>query len=314
MVDGAPALLQAWVFFRNEAAEFVEFDSGSQRAARLGALSAALVEDFQTIVITLDEHDDAQVIFGNVNGNGEPLAAMDLVRNDVFHRANRSGENVESLMDRRWATFEESFWKEPATRGRIRKQRMDFFLSDTLAAETGRELILTELYARYKSFVHDRHFPSVDAELELLLRHAPTYRTLAEPLGTSALAELGRELSAFDVSTTYPLIFVIEASDMPDHDKAAFYRLIISYVVRRLLCGLTAKNYKNTFVRIASQLRRDGVSLEHGVKAFAAMDGPTVEFPSDSDLREAIHARTVRKHEEASSTSHPRQTRVRLTR
>ncbi len=291
VVDGARALLQAWGFFRSEAADFVELEGATQRAQRLAALSSALVEDFQTIVITLDEHDDAQVIFETLNSNGEPLAAMDLVRNDVFHRAVRGGEDVELLMKRRWATFEEGFWKEPATRGRIRKQRMDFFLSDTLAAETGRELILTELYARYKNFVSDHRFPSVDAELDVLLRHAPTYRTLADPVGTSALSELGRELSAFDVSTAYPLVFVIEASDASDYDKATLYSLIISYVVRRLLCGLTAKNYNNTFVRIASQLRRDGVSLEHGVKAFAALDGPTVEFPGDADLRDAILTR-----------------------
>jgi uncharacterized protein with ParB-like and HNH nuclease domain len=72
-------------------------------AARLNALSAALLEDFQVIAITLDEHDDAQVIFETLNAGGKPLAAMDLVRNDVFHRARRrerrntDGESLESV-------------------------------------------------------------------------------------------------------------------------------------------------------------------------------------------------------------------------
>lgn len=152
--------------------------NGETRAARLNALSAALLDNFQVIVITLDEHDDAQVIFETLNAGGEPLAAMDLVRNDVFHRATRAGENVELLMESRWRAFEEPFWKELGVRGRIRKPRIDFFLSDTLAAETGREILLTELYARYKSFVVERKFASVDSELETLLRHVPTYRKL----------------------------------------------------------------------------------------------------------------------------------------
>jgi len=261
------------------------------RAARLNALSAALLESFQVIVITLDERDDAQVIFETLNAGGEPLAAMDLVRNDVFHRAVRAGENVEVLMENRWRTFEEPFWKVLGVRGRIKKPRIDFFLSDTLAAETGREILLTELYARYKSFVVERKFVSVDSELETLLRHAPTYRKLVEPTGESALAEVGRELGFFDVTTAYPLIFVIQASDAPEEEKSALYQLIVSYVVRRMLCGLTAKNYNKTFLRLADQLRMEGVSIAHGTAAFAALDGDTVRFPKDAEFRGAISTR-----------------------
>ena len=88
-LDSAELLLRAWSFLRTEAEEFISADDEDTRAARLNALSAALLEDFQVIVITLDEHDDAQVIFETLNAGGEPLAAMDLVRNDVFHRAVR---------------------------------------------------------------------------------------------------------------------------------------------------------------------------------------------------------------------------------
>ena len=265
--------------------------NGETRAARLNALSAALLDNFQVIVITLDEHDDAQVIFETLNAGGEPLAAMDLVRNDVFHRATRAGENVELLMESRWRAFEEPFWKELGVRGRIRKPRIDFFLSDTLAAETGREILLTELYARYKSFVVERKFASVDSELETLLRHVPTYRKLVEPTGQSALAEVGRELAVFNVTTAYPLVFVIQASNAPEEEKAALYQLIVSYVVRRMICGLTAKNYNNVFLRLGGQLRTEGVSLATGANAFAALEADTVRFPKNAEFRDAISSR-----------------------
>jgi Protein of unknown function (DUF1524) len=165
------------------------------------------------------------------------------------------------------------------------------WLSDTLAAETGREIILTELYARYKSFVGERRFASVDSERETLLRHAPTYHKLVEPAGQTALAEVGRELAVFDVTTAYPLVFVIQASNAPEEEKAALYRLIVSYVVRRMLCGLTAKNYNNVFLRLGGQLRTDGVSLATGASAFAAIDGDTVRFPTKVEFRDAISTR-----------------------
>lgn len=286
--EDAPLPLRAWVFMRAEAEAFIISVGNEKREERLGALSAALLEDVRVIVITLDERYDAQVIFETLNSGGEPLAAMDLVRNDVFHRAARSGEDVDLLMERRWSAFEEPFWKETATRGRIKKPRIDFFLSDTLAAEAGREILLTELYARYKSFIAERKFASSDAELETLLRHAPTYRMLVEPAGDGALAKLARQLSVFDVTTAYPLIFVIEASDAPQPEKGILYDLIRSYVVRRTLCNLTAKNYNNVFLRIASQLQTNGVAFASFMNTFAASDGDAVRFPDDTELRKHI--------------------------
>lgn len=128
VIESADLLLRAWGFLRTEAEAFICTADEEKRPARLSALSAALLEDFRVIVITLDEHDDAQVIFETLNAGGEPLAAMDLVRNDVFHRAVRAGENVEVLMESRWKAFEEPFWKELGIRGRIKKPRIDFFL------------------------------------------------------------------------------------------------------------------------------------------------------------------------------------------
>jgi len=44
------------------------------------------------VVITLGESDDAQVIFETLNSKGEPLLAMDLVRNNIFYRVLSSRE------------------------------------------------------------------------------------------------------------------------------------------------------------------------------------------------------------------------------
>ena len=289
--EEAPLPLGAWYFLRWEAETFINSAGPDKREERLNALSTSLLEDVHVIVITLDERDDAQVIFETLNAGGEPLAAMDLVRNDVFHRATRAGEDVELLMERRWKAFEEPFWKEPGTRGRIKKPRIDFFLSDTLAAETGKEILLTELYARYKSFVTNRKFPTVDAELETLLRHAPTYRTLVEPTSASSLAGLARSLSVFDVTTAFPLVFVIETSAASECEKSALYDLIVSYVVRRLLCGLTAKNYNNVFLRIASQMRTLGASCGAFMGSFSDTDGDAVRFPNDAEFQKQIRVR-----------------------
>ena len=216
---------------------------------------------------------------------------MDLVRNDVFHRAIRLEEDLDALMESRWKVFEAPLWKQETTQGRIKKPRIDFFLAHTLTAETGKEVLLGELYARYKTFVKERKFESVGAELDALVAHAPTYRALVAPEGSGPLADLARQLDVFDVSTAYPLVFVIAASDADDEEKAALYRLVSSYVVRRALCGLTPKAFNNTFVRLAAHLRVEGVSRAAFAAFFKDSTGETIRFPSDEELLASVLGR-----------------------
>lgn len=291
--NDAPLTLRAWWFFREGALEFIEQagPEGEKRVERLQALSASLLEDFRVIVITLDQNDDAQVIFETLNSRGKPLAAMDLVRNDIFHRAAKTGETVEQLLDGKWSVFEDQFWKEEHRQGRLKKQRMDFFLAHTLSAERGGEIAMTELYAEYKKFVKDRSFPSVASELAMLTRYAPTYRALAEPAGNAPLARLAKRLEIFEVSSAYPAVFVIQVSDAEPEEKARLYDLIASFAIRRALCGLSTNNYTRIFNRLATMLRGDGVTVATLLRALAEQTGDSFRFPRDDELSSAIGSR-----------------------
>lgn len=287
----APKPLAAWWHIRNRAIEFIDEEGGDPRQ-RLRALLEAMLQDLHLIVITLAETDDAQVIFETLNFGGEPLAAMDLVRNDVFHRAVKNGEDIEDLMDTGWAMFETPFWKQKGTQGRITKPRMDFFLAHSLAAETGKETLLNELYAAYKRYAATRNYPSVDAELQTLRKHAPTYQALVTP-GSGPLARLAKALEVFDMSTAYPLVLALNAATADPDARADIYQLIESYVVRRALCGLTPKNYNSIFLRLATVARDSNGSPEALRAAFGEYSGSSNIFPSDADLRQAIATRAA---------------------
>lgn len=289
----APLPLQAYWFFWDKAAAFVTQDNKDKAPAeverRLRALSTVLFEDFRLIVITLAKDDDAQVIFQTLNSGGKPLAAMDLVRNDVFHRAARADEDEEALMAQYWEVFETQFWKAQQSQGRITKPRIDFYLAHTLAAEQGKLISLGELYAEYKTFVAARKFADASEELRVLTRYVPTYKVLAEPEGSSSLARLARRLSVFDLSTAFPAVLVIDTADADAAVKDRLYDLIVGYVVRRALCHLTPKNYNNIFVEVASALKKHGVSEEILRDYFETKkDADAGRFPTDAELKNAI--------------------------
>ncbi len=305
--DGARKPLAAYHFFLREAEEFLRdgvegpLDETTRPIVerRLLAMSTILYEDFRLIVITLAQDDDAQVIFETLNSGGAPLAAMDLVRNDVFHRALRQGASEDDIVDQ-WSIFEDPFWKTESTQGRIKKPRMDFFLAHVLSAETGNVPLLSELFAEYKHFVASRGFRTPQEELAVLTKYVPIYRDLVDPPADGEIARLARRLVVFDVSTAYPLIMSIAVSDAPDEVKDRLYLLTASYVIRRALCGLTPKSYNRTFVELALWLKTTEISEECFRAFFRDHSAETYRFPSDDDLRAAVTGRPaygwIQKH------------------
>lgn len=168
---------------------------------------------------------------------------MDLVRNNIFHRAAAQGESVEQLFQTKWRLFDRNgpFWKADSPRAKPKRPRIDHFLSHALTAQTGEETSLRELYAEYRAFTRPKgkpRFPTVEAELDALVSFAPVYRELEEATGDSDLAWIGRKLHLWEVSTEYPLTFRIAVSDAERSEKRRLYTLIYSYLVRRALCGL----------------------------------------------------------------------------
>ena len=262
---------------------------------RLDALLNALLNRLKLVVITLGESDDAQVIFETLNSKGEPLLAMDLVRNNIFHRAERQEAKVETLYEKLWKSFEDAWWRAPAPNARPRRPRLDHFLAHTLVAETGQKISIRELYAEYRDFTMPKgrpRFENVTDELELLERYAPIYRTL-EGLDACdpSLRWLGRKLATWQVSTVYPVAMQIGQEDAPIEEKVQLAKLIYSYLVRRTLCHLTMKNLNQVFQSIAADFLEHGLSVNTFKNYFLKRrDNISIFFPTDHQVRHSILA------------------------
>ena len=277
--------------------EDLDTEKQHDTADRLRALADALLLHLKLVIITLEEGDDAQVIFETLNSRGEPLLAMDLVRNNIFHRAEAQGESAERLFHTKWSVFDGQFWKEPPARAKPQKPRIDFFLSHALTAQTGAETSLRELYAEYRAFSRPKgqpRFLTVAEELDALLRYVPSYRTLELHDGGSAIDLIGRRLALWEVTTAYPAVLCIAAdSSASELEKERLYTLIYSYIVHRAICDLTPKNYNKTFQRLVTTFLKDGVSVVSFSRAFAEQQGPAVRFPDDGAFRSAIVSRPL---------------------
>lgn len=264
---------------------------------RIEALLRAALEQMKLVVITLDEGDDAQVIFETLNSKGEPLLAMDLVRNNIFQRAERQSLGTEQLYNELWASFDAPWWKNDAPFARPKRPRIDHFLAHVLAAETGASIAMRELYAEYRDFAVPKgkpRFPNVRDELNLLQKYAPIYRALeGENDENATMHWFGRKLAAWQVTTVYPIALQIAASGLTQDEQNSVATLLYSYLVRRAVSGLTGKNLNKLFNAIAQHFHEKGPSYDNLVAFFLTRSGESSRFPSNKEFHQAILSKPV---------------------
>ena len=82
---------------------------------------------------------------------------------------------------------------------------------------------------------------------------------------------------------------MIASSPASSEVKSKLYELIRSYIVRRALCGLTAKNYNIAFLEFVSAMRENGVSVESfAIAAELKKNSDAAKFPTDAELTDAV--------------------------
>lgn len=264
--------------------------NGKAREIKLDAVWQALVEEFKVVEIVLEEGDDAQVIFETLNERGEPLLAADLVRNNIFYRADAAHEKAEQLFDVHWKPFEDPFWSAEEKQGRYKKPRIEFFLANYITGKIAEEVNLSKLFSEYKAFIKGKkapRFPTVAAELQEIARYGTIYRELVGRSGESPLARFSRRLLPWDVTTVFPLALRIwDASELEDSEKAACLDLLITFIVRRAVCGLTTKNYNKFFLSVIGQLDERGWSRGQLVDVLLSQRSDTARLPRDEEFEQ----------------------------
>lgn len=278
-----PAALNAIWNFADWAKTWIE-DNGGVDAVE--ALVMAVLTDLKVVLIQLEKGDDAQVIFETLNGRGAELHATDLIRNHLFMSVDSINEDPAALYEDKWKQFEEATWKVGERRGRITKPRLEWLIFSAIRAQTGQEGDLARLYVDFKNYAQGQ---TTTQQLDMLDTYGKHYLQLIEGKGTLPVAKFGRRLQPFDTTTTHPLALRISTADMPDSEKAAMFNDIVSYIVRRAVCGLTPKNYNNWFTSVLRQWIK-GPMTTTTLKGLLASspNSPAARWPDDAEFSHAI--------------------------
>ena len=252
------------------------------------AIAEAILRDLNIVSIALGEEDDAQVIFETLNGHGAQLHATDLIRNFVFMRADREGAAASDLYDSLWSPFESAFWMEDQRRGRLKRPRLEWFVQTSLQAELGEEIDVGRLYVGYRTFAVGRqNVLTAEDQLRVLNLYSEHYRQLITGIGDSPIAQFGNRISVWDASTTHALALLIAKSNCAAEEQRSMFDDIVSYFVRRAVCGLTSKNYNKVFVQQLKQLAAGSLTVDTLRSSLGKLDGDTSRWPRDEEFRKS---------------------------
>jgi hypothetical protein len=283
----------AWRYFRDRIEEWVtddgEADEG-QQTERIEALQTCLDSLLYVVSINLDESDNAQVIFETLNARGTGLGALDLVKNATFLQAERDQAPAAMLHDEYWEpTFEkDDYWLEEVRQGRERRARADWFLMHWLAMELGRVVRSDKLFDTFRKDI--LRGPSAQPMAELvpeLCNDAQLMRSFDdfEP-GTPEGLFFAR-LEALDTTTMLPIVLLLFRSDELGHRRRRrALAALESWLVRRAILRLTAKNYNRTLTSLLTAIKADIARADEAVvRELRASQATTAWWPSDSAIR-----------------------------
>jgi len=269
---------------------------------RLDALWQVVSNALQVVVINLSDEDESQVIFETLNARGTQLLPADLIKNYLFRRAQSEGQDIEALYEQYWKAFDAKFWRKEVKQGRSKRPRIDLFLQHYLALMLREDVRSGHLFEAFKEYVItlEEGGPGspltaqpngIEAHLKSLSRYARAFRNFAEPAARSRLAVFLDRLQAVDTATVYPLLLLASDQLLPT-DQAEFDRVLVvleSFLVRRMVCSMTGKNYNRLFIDVIKALdRRKEISAKALQESLQANEGDSVRFPTDEELQDAI--------------------------
>ena len=283
----------SYLFFYETLSEWLGSPIESEFTERLKVLWQSIKDDMQVVVIDLDEKDDAQVIFETLNALGTPLLPADLIKNFLFQSADLKTDNVEKVYEKYWKPFDEdsSFWREEVRQGRMKRPRIDLFLQHYLTLMKGDEVSATHLFGEFRDLARKRPTITTQEHLQSISRYGAIFQTFMS--GFKDDSPEGRffyRLNELDTTTVFPLLLEVfhRAGGKPSDEVLSVLCDLESFLVRRMVCGLTTKAYNSLMRTLIQKLQSNDTFSAEAVRDFLlTQDAESTRWPSDEEFEKA---------------------------
>lgn len=264
-------------------------DIDANATARFAALTRVVREMLKLVIIDLEDGDNAQVIFETLNARGMPLLAIDLVKNLVFQRASAvPGIDLDAMYETKWKPFDQDYWREEVRQGRLNRPRAELFLMHWLTMQLADEVGAKHLFTTFRAHVDLPTGPPITTTVAEFASDAEIFQSFDHQPEGSVERRFFDRLDILDTTTALPIaLFLFRQPETVLSLGRRRRALVIleSWMVRRMICRLTTKNYNRFFLDLLKKLKAspataDDVILEELQESSAS----TNAWPTDEQV------------------------------
>jgi len=208
------------------------------------------------------------------------------VKNTLFRLAEQQGEDVNALYKAHWQALEARRWREEVTTGRIKRARIDLLLSYWLSIHTGSEVPVERLFADFRIWFKRTTLTAAEV-LADLAHHGRAMQRMENLQPTNATGRLLQVLDLLTTSTPIPLMLHLHARDgVSEEQRSLAATAIESFLIRRMACGLTTKDYNRLFLALLQNIRKaeDATAGEQLVQQLADQGALSRYWPQDGEF------------------------------
>lgn len=284
-------IVQAHDFFKTQVSLWLDrnYEPGDAQAKAAEALEYAVSDLLELVVIDLASVDEPHIIFETLNARGTPLLQSEMIKNRILYEARSNGDERDASA--LWGFDTDRWWRNEIGRGRQRRPRIDLFLNNWLTMRR-----LTPARA--------------NDEFDAFKRYADSAKSSGQPI--TAIAEDIRKISAiyydierrrkkeFDtflsrhqvmqIGVLTPVLLWLFASDVPQPQLSKGLRALESYLVRRMVRGLSTRNYGQIFLGLLRELEQENSEAagDAVVRYLASQQAYANVWPDDQMLEDAF--------------------------
>ena len=243
----------------------------------------------EIISITLDQGDNAQLIFESLNSTGLALTEGDKIRNYVLMGLSPKDQN--KYYDNFWAKIEKCTNKE-----------VSGFIRDYLSVKQQITPTISNVYHAFKEYAENTKL-SIDILLADILRYARFYEKLLvckSGLAEQKLDDCLYRMMRLEIVVTRPFLLEVlrlnQDGKLSVDDVLQIFLITENYLFRRNICEVPTNALNKIFLNLNKEILRYDNSADNYVQKFIYALRSKKEsgrFPDDEEFTDALAAKQV---------------------
>ena len=277
---------QAYRYFIEEITTWIN-EEPAQRDAKSEALEKTLTEYLKIAIVDLDEDEKPHFIFSVLNARSEPLKESDHIKNTVMYLANvvDDAKKAKEL----WGIFDSNvWWRSNTQEGRYSRIHLDRFLNYWVIMRTRKEVTADNVSVEFNDLV-DSEQSSIEVVTKDIRDSGQIYQDI-EAARIPGIETFLRRVKTMEIGVAMPILMWLCATGIPDDVRRRSVQALESYLVRRMLCGVTSQGLNRLFVELLGKTKDiDPLTADQVIIDFLA--GQTVAnriWPKDSLLHDSL--------------------------